>query len=180
MEEQLPESAFSMRFGRLIMKYRFATLMTLVSLSLFFAFPLVNAAYYNFTAQNSESGEGKLLFGVPARFRMDANVRKTFPEHPFVHAQDKFAGKFGSPSAIAIVVIRKDGEIYDYDFLQKVSRITNKLDEAPNVKHYQVRSLTHINTRVMTIQPDGAIEATPLIEETPEDPKELAKLRESV
>jgi len=180
MEEQLPESAFSMRFGRLIMKYRFATLMTLVSLGLFFAFPLVNAAYYNFTAQRSETGEGKLLFGIPARFRMDANVRKTFPEHPFIHAQDKFTGKFGSASAIAIVVVRKNGEIYDYDFLQKVSRITDKLDQAPNVNHYQVRSLTHVNTRVMTIQSDGAIEATPLIEETPEDPKELAKLKDKV
>jgi predicted RND superfamily exporter protein len=180
VEEHLPESAFSMRFGRLIMKYRFATLMTLVSLGLFFAFPLVNAAYYGFTAQRSETGEGKLLFGIPARFRMDANVRKTFPEHPFIHAQDKFTGKFGSASTIAIVVVRKNGEIYDYDFLQKVSRITDKLDQAPNVNHYQVRSLTHVNTRVMTIQSDGAIEATPLIEETPEDPKELAKLKDKV
>lgn len=180
MEENLPESAFSMRFGRLIMKYRFATLMTLLSLALFFVFPLVNAAYYNFTAQRSETGEGKLLFGSPARFRMDANVRKTFPEHPYIHAQDKFAGKFGSASTIAIVAIKKDGEIYDYDFLQKVSRITDKLDQAPNVNHYQVRSLTHINTRVMTIQPDGAIEATPLIEETPEEPGELAKLKQKV
>jgi len=180
MEENLPESAFSMRFGRLIMKYRFATLMTLLSLALFFAFPLVNAAYFNFTAQRSETGEGKLLFGSPARFRMDANVRKTFPEHPYIHAQDKFAGKFGSASTIAIVAIKKDGEIYDYDFLEKVSRITNKLDEAPNVNHYQVRSLTHVNTRVMTIQPDGAIEATPLIEETPEDPQQLAKLKDKV
>ncbi|HTO53720.1 MAG TPA: MMPL family transporter [Myxococcota bacterium] len=180
MEEHLPESAFSMRFGRLIMKYRFATLMTLVSLSLFFAFPLVNAAWFNFTASRSPTGEGRLLFGVPARFRMDANVRKTFPEHPYIHAQDKFAGKFGSPSAIAIAVVRKNGEIYDYDFLEKVSRITDKLDQAPNVNHYQVRSLTHINTRVMTIQPDGAIEATPLIDDVPDDPKLLAALKDKV
>src|SRR5258706_381474 len=180
MEENLPESAFSMRFGRLIMKYRFATLMTLLSLALFFAFPLVNAAYFNFTAQRSETGEGKLLFGSPARFRMDANVRKTFPEHPYIHAQDKFAGKFGSASTIAIVAIKKDGEIYDYDFLEKVSRITTTLDEARNVNHYQVRTLRHVNTRVMTIQPDGAIEATPLIEETPEDPQQLAKLKDKV
>ncbi|MFI5317322.1 MAG: RND family transporter [Myxococcota bacterium] len=180
MEESLPESAFSMRFGRLIMKYRFATLMTLVSLALFFAFPLVNAAYFNLTARSSQTGEGKLLFGSDVRFRMDANVRKTFPEHPYIHAQDKFAGKFGSASTIAIVAIKKQGEIYDYDFLQKVSRITDKLDQAPNVNHYQVRSLTHVNTRVMTIQPDGAIEATPLIEETPEEPAALAKLKEKV
>jgi len=180
VEENLPESAFSMRFGRLIMKYRFATLMTLLSIAVFFAFPLVNAAYYNFTAARSETGEGKLLLGVKARFRVDANIRKTYPEHPYIHAQDKFSGKFGSASFIAIAVIKKEGEIYDYDFLQKVSRVTDKLDQAPNVNHYQVRSLTHINTRVIHIEPDGAIEAVPLIEETPEEEEELQKLKETV
>jgi predicted RND superfamily exporter protein len=180
VEENLPESAFSMRFGRLIMKYRFATLMTLLSIAVFFAFPLVNAAYYNYTASQSETGEGKLLLGVKARFRVDANVRKTYPEHPYIHSQDKFSGKFGSASFIAIAVIKKEGEIYDYDFLQKVSRVTDKLDQAPNVNHYQVRSLSHINTRVIHIEPDGAIEAVPLLEEIPEDDEDLEKLKDTV
>ncbi|MBM4337101.1 MAG: hypothetical protein FJ108_14545 [Deltaproteobacteria bacterium] len=180
VEENLPESAFSMRFGRFIMKYRFATLMTLLSIAVFFAFPLVNAAYYNYTAARSETGEGELLLGVKARFRVDANVRKTYPEHPYIHAQDKFSGKFGSASFIAIAVIKKEGQIYDYDFLEKVSRITDKLDQAPNVNHYQVRSLSHINTRVIHIEPDGAIEAVPLLEEIPEEDEDLQKLKETV
>jgi len=180
MEENLPESALSMRFGRFIMRYRFATLMTLLSIGVFFAFPLVNAIYYNVTALRSETHEGKLLFGVKARFRMDANVRKTYPEHPYIHAQDKFAGKFGSASFVAIAVVKKDGEIYDYDFLEKVSRVTDKLDQAPNVNHYQVSSLTHINTRVLNIEPDGAIEPTPILEEIPDDEKDLQKLKETV
>ena len=78
---------------------------------------------------------GKLLFGVKARFRVDANIRKTYPEHPYIHAQDKFAGKFGTASFVALAVVRKDGEIYDYDFLTKLSRITDKLDQAPYERH---------------------------------------------
>ena len=180
IEENLPESAFSMRFGRLVIRYRFAALMTLLSISLFFAFPLVNAGYYNITAAQSEDGTGKFLMGIKTRFRVDANIRKTYPEHPYIHAQDKFSGKFGSASFIAIAVIKKEGQIYDYDFLQKVSRVTDKLDQAPNVNHYQVRSLSHINTRVIIIEPDGAIEAAPLLEEIPEDPEDLQKLKETV
>ena len=43
MEETLPERAFSMRFGRMIIRNRFATLMTLLSITLFFATPLLNS-----------------------------------------------------------------------------------------------------------------------------------------
>ena len=164
-----------MRFGRFIMKYRFATLMTLLSIARVLRVPARERGLLQLTASQSETGEGKLLLGVKARFRVDANVRKTYPEHPYIHAQDKFAGKFGSASFIAIAVIKKDGEIYDYDFLQKVSRVTDKLDQAPDVNHYQVRSLSHINTRVIHIEPDGAIEAVPLLEEIPEDEEDLAE-----
>ncbi len=40
MEDALPERAFSMRFARLIMRYRFATLLSVLSMGLFFATPL--------------------------------------------------------------------------------------------------------------------------------------------
>ena len=43
MEAALPEKAISMRFARLIMRYRFATLMTLLSIGFFFSVPLINA-----------------------------------------------------------------------------------------------------------------------------------------
>ncbi|MCP4003875.1 MAG: MMPL family transporter [bacterium] len=178
IEENLPEAAFSMRFGRLIMRNRFATLMTLLSITLFFAFPLVNAIYYNLTL--SEDGEGGQLFGIETRFRLDANARDTYPEHPFIHAQDKFTGRFGSASFIGLAIVKKEGEIYDYDFLEKVRRITDAVDKAPNVNHYQVRSLTHINTRVMVIEPDGGISPEPLLEEVPEDEDEILALKRTV
>ena len=79
-----------------------------------------------------------------------------------------------------MAVVKKDGEIYDPDFLYKVETITNKLDEAPFVNHYQVSSITHINTRVIRIEPDGGIVAEPLIEEIPEEEEELEELRDTV
>jgi hypothetical protein len=87
MEDRLPEAAFSMRFARWIMKNRFATLMTLVLIALFFAYPLVNAVYFGIT--------GKTFPVSETRFRLDTRVRDQWPEHTFIHAQDKFAGRWG-------------------------------------------------------------------------------------
>jgi predicted RND superfamily exporter protein len=172
MEDAVPEEAVSMRFARFIMRFRFATLMTLLSIGFFFSIPLVNAIV--------EATTGSTIPGIDTVFSIQPNVRDTMPEHPFIHAQDKFTGSFGTASYVSIAVVRKDGEIYDSDFLEKVKRITDRLDRAPAINHYQVRSMTHINTRVVTIEPDGAIVAEPLIDEIPEEEEELAALRQTV
>jgi len=172
MEDAVPEAAFSMRFARFIMRFRFATLITLISIGFFFSIPLINGIV--------KLSTGETIPGIDTVFQLQPNVRDTFPEHPFIHAQDKFSGRFGTGSYVSIAVVKKEGEIYDYDFLEKVARITDKLDRAPHINHYQVRSLTHMNTRVITIEPDGAIVAEPLIDEIPEEEEELAALRATV
>ena len=172
MEESLPEAAFSMRFGRLIMRNRFATLMTLLSITVFFLAPLINALVYTFT--------GNTLPGIETRFQVDTRTRDTYPEHTFIHAQDKFTGRFGTASYVSLAVIKKEGDIYDTDFLEKVERITRVVDETPFVNHYQVNSIAHINTRVIIIEPDGSISAEPLIDEVPEDEEGLEALRRTV
>jgi predicted RND superfamily exporter protein len=172
MEDAIPEEVFSMRFGRFIMRNRFATLMTLLSIGFFFSLPLINAVVLATT--------GSTIPGVNAVFSVQPNVRDTYPAHAFIHAQDKFQGRFGSASLVMLAIVKKEGEIYDYDFLEKVARITNRMDEAPYVNHYQVRSLTHMNTRVVTIEPDGSIVAEPLLDEVPEDDEGLAELKETV
>jgi predicted RND superfamily exporter protein len=169
-EDTLPESALSMRFGRMLMRYRFASLMTLFTILLFFSVPLIHAVYYAAT--------GNLVEGLP-RFRMDTRARDQFPEHPFIHAQDKFASRFGTASYIALAVVKKDGNIYDPEFLEKVCRITDAIDKAPHVNHYQVTSICHINTRVIRIEPDGSITAEMLMEEVP-DEDELPAFQELV
>ncbi|MFQ5514317.1 MAG: RND family transporter [Myxococcota bacterium] len=172
MEDALPERAVSMRFGRLIMKNRFATLMTLLSISVFFATPLVNALLFNL--------KGTTLPGITTRFHLDTRVRDTFPEHDFIHAQDKFTGRFGTASYVSLAVVKKDGDIYDPDFLEKVERITRVVDETPFVNHYQVNSIAHINTRVIIIEPDGSISAEPLMDEVPEEDEDLEAFKRTV
>ncbi|MEE2702735.1 MAG: MMPL family transporter [Myxococcota bacterium] len=167
MEDSLPESAISMRFARFIMRNRFGTLMTLLSIGFFFFLPLLNVPLEML---------GTPLPGVRT-FGMDTRARDQWPEHPFIHTSDKFTGRFGTASFVAISVVKTDGEVYDSDFLEKVKRITDAVDVAPNVNHYQVSSLSHINTRVIRIEPDGSLTAEMLMEEVPEDEDELAAFK---
>ena len=178
MEDALPESAFSMRFARLIMRHRFATLMTLLSIGLFFATPLLNAVVYNATTLLTD--QARMIPGVDRRFRMDTRARDQWPEHLFIHAQDKFDAKFGTASYVVVVVARKEGDIYDTDFLEKIDRITNEVDLAPYINHYQLESIAHMNTRVIRTEPDGSITAEPLMEEIPQDEEELKTFRKLV
>ncbi len=188
VEENLPESAFSMKFARLIMRYRFATLMMKLTITMFFSLPLINAILYNATFDPA-TGEGKHLPGLETRFKIDSSLRDTYPEHPFIHAQDKFTGRFGTASQVAVAVVKMDpetgeldqnGDIYDTEFLEKVKRITNAVDEAPFINHYQVRSIAHMNTRIINIQPDGGIDPEILMEEIPEDDEDLDLLRQRI
>jgi predicted RND superfamily exporter protein/acyl carrier protein len=171
-EERLPESAFSMRFARWIMDNRFATLMTLIFIALFFSYPLINGIYYTVTGESLPVSE--------TRFRLDTRVRDQWPEHDFIHSQDKFAGRFGTASYISLAVVAKDGDIYDREFLEKIKRITYRVDEAPAVNHYQVNSIAHPNLRVIVIEPDGSIDPQILMDEVPQTEEEIAEFRETV
>ena len=60
--------------------------------------------------------------------RVDTNARDQWPEHPFIHAQDKFAAKFGSATGVAIGLVVKEGTIFTPETLQKIDRITKSID----------------------------------------------------
>jgi predicted RND superfamily exporter protein len=60
--------------------------------------------------------------------RVDTEARDQWPNHPFIRAQDKFAGKFGGSSTIAAAVVVEEGTIFTPEVLGKISRITKRLD----------------------------------------------------
>jgi predicted RND superfamily exporter protein len=196
--------------ARWIVHNRFWVSMFLILATLFFLFPTVNAI---------AAAYGMRLPGPIVR--VDASERAQWPDHPFIHAQDKFASTFGSSSLVAIAVIVKDGTIFTPETLQKIARITNRLDgegydsqtgareEARDriedaldedeeldtfalmrqldqiyppypVNHDRIQSLTHGSTRVVTIEPDGAITSEVLVKDPPETQEEADRIREIV
>ena len=60
--------------------------------------------------------------------RIDTNARDFFPDHPYIHAADKFSKVFGSSSLVAIGVVVKDGTIFTPERIAKIREITRRLD----------------------------------------------------
>ena len=85
--------------------------------TLFFLYPLVNAGLWAF---------GHPLPGP--RVRIDSSARNLFPEHPFIHAQDKFEGFFGNASPVILALTVEDGTIFNPETLGKLKRLTDALD----------------------------------------------------
>ncbi len=196
----------TLRCARRVVRNRapIAALLSLASLS--FLYPTVNAV---------SSLLGRPLPGPAIGIGSDA--RDLGPDHPFIHAQDKFAGVFGNSTLIAIALVTREGTIFTPDGLAKIDRITKSLngDDADPmteerralrvqlevetsmtrdeisakvnrayppypVNHDQIRSLTHLTTRVIERESDGTLEINLLIEELPETQAEADEIRDTV
>ncbi len=119
----------TLRFARFVTRNRAPIGLMLIVVTLFFLYPIVNMV--------------KAAFGQPwpgPVVRVDTSQRSLYPEHPFIHAQDKFAGRFGTSSLVAIGVVVKDGTIFTPEVLQKIDRITKQLDGVGYDSHTKERT----------------------------------------
>jgi predicted RND superfamily exporter protein len=112
-----PRDTKTLRFARFITRNRFPVAMLLIATTLFWFYPILNAL--------------TTAFGLPLPgpiVRIDTNARDFFPDHPYIHASDKFAKVFGSSSLVAIGVVVEDGNIFTPERIQKIRDITRRLD----------------------------------------------------
>ncbi len=112
-----PRETRTLQFARFIVRNRFPVAVLLIVTSLFFFYPIANTVM---------SALGKPMRGPIVR--IDTNARDLFPDHPYIHAQDKFARTFGSSSLVAIAVVVRDGTIFTPDTLSTIHAITRELD----------------------------------------------------
>ena len=105
------------RFARFITNNRFPVAMFLIFSSLFFFYPILNTI------------TGALGYTLPGPIvRINTDARSLFPDHPYVHAQDKFAKTFGSSSLVAIAVTVDEGTIFKPEIINAIREITRELD----------------------------------------------------
>jgi predicted RND superfamily exporter protein len=112
-----PRETKTLQFARFIVRRRAPVAAFLIGASLFFFYPIFNC--------------GMNLAGVPLpgpTVRIDTKARDLFPDHPYIHAQDKFSRVFGSASLVAIAVIVEEGTIFTPETIAKVREITRRLD----------------------------------------------------
>jgi hypothetical protein len=64
---------------------------------------------------------------LPDRSCVDTSARAQWPEHPFIHAQDKFA-RNSEPRRWLRWACREEGNIFTPDTLKRLHEITRRLD----------------------------------------------------
>jgi predicted RND superfamily exporter protein len=99
--------------------------------------------------------------------------------HPFVKAY-KDHPNFGNPLTISVMVLRKNGDIYNPETLAKVWQLTRDIDLTPGVDHDQILSIATEKARYAEATPFG-IDMRPLMEDrVPATAEEIAQFKERV
>jgi len=107
----------TLRFARFITRNRFLVACFLIASTGFFFYPILNSVLH------------RLEMPLPGpTVSVDTKARSLYPDHPYIHAQDKFAKEFGSSSLVAIAVAVDEGTIFTPETLQKIDEITDRLD----------------------------------------------------
>ena len=129
-----------------------------------------------------------LLFGATVFFAVGLkNVElKTifsdlFPKtHPFVETYTAHPN-FGNPLTVTMMVKRTDGQdIYNFETISKVWRMTREIDLTPGVDHDQILSITTEKARYAEATPFG-VDLRPLMDDkAPESPEAIADFKKRV
>ena len=121
-----------------------------------------------------------LLFGYAGRnVKIRTDFKDLFPQkHAYVKFYNKYKEQFGSANVIFVAVQVKDGDIFTYDALSVVRKLTRELDTFPGIDHNNLYSLTHLTTRDIKINESGMIKGVTLIPlPVPKAEKELENIK---
>jgi predicted RND superfamily exporter protein len=127
-EGHAPRETRTLQFARFITRNRFPVAMLLIFSTLFFFYPIFNTILAALGAD------------IPGpKVRIDTKARSLFPDHPYIHAMDKFSNDFGSSSLVAIAVVVDEGTIFTPETMSKIREITRRLDGIGYDSHTEER-----------------------------------------
>ena len=120
-----------------------------------------------------------ILFGFTAFFAVgikDVELRTIFSDlfpktHPFVETYSDHPN-FGNPLTVTMMLKRTDGQdVYNFETISKVWRLTREIDLTPGVDHDQILSITTEKARYAEATPFG-IDLRPLMDDKPPESAE--------
>ena len=127
-EHREPRETTTLKFARFVTRHRFPVACFLILSSLFFFYPIGNTIL------------GALGVHLPGpQVRIDTKARDLFPDHPYIHAQDKFAKQFGGSSLVAVAVVVEDGTIFTPENIDIVREVTRRIDGVGFDSHSEER-----------------------------------------
>jgi predicted RND superfamily exporter protein len=94
---------------------------------------------------------------IPA-VRMLSDFADLLPQqHPYIKLHNSIRDTFGGANIITMAVEVEEGTVFTNETLSRIHRITEGMDKLTSINHNLVTSLTHRNTRKISLTPDGNI-----------------------
>ena len=94
---------------------------------------------------------------IPA-VRMLSDFADLLPQqHPYIKLHNSIRDTFGGANIITMAVEVDEGTVFTNETLSRIHRITEGMDQLTSINHNLVTSLTHRNTRKISLTPDGNI-----------------------
>jgi predicted RND superfamily exporter protein len=138
-----------------IIRYRIALLTLCILLTLFFLYTLKD-------------------------LRLRANLTDFAPtNHPLMKVQQRLMDIFGGLHQVSIAVVVKQGDIFNYDTLNKVIHITRQLYLLPGVNPGRIVSLSARKIKHVTAYSDG-FKVQRLMRDAPADTSSLQALKKAI
>jgi hypothetical protein len=118
-----------------------------------------------------------LLASQLGNLHFEIRRRAQLPEeHRFVRVQNEIADRFGGETTLILGIVPRSGDIFADEVLNKIDRITRRLENLPGVVPGNLLSVTA--SRVKSIRPTSTgIDVRPLIEALPTSVREMEELR---
>jgi len=150
-------SGVSKKLGLLLMRFRLPALIVVLALTAFFAYEA-------------------------AGVRVESPTIDLFPStHPYVETFKKYSDIFGGASRVVIQLEVEQGDIFNEEFLQKVRRITKKMELLDGVNNYQVLSLAQRKVKELKVDAERGFRAVPIMwPNVPKTKQEIETLRRRV
>lgn len=103
-----------------------------------------------------------------------------FPgNHPYVEVHKKYSRFFGSAYQAILMLEVQNGDVFNVQTLEKISRIQAAVDMIPGVDHFGITSIASSSASIMRETPDG-ISVKPVMKHVPKTKEEILELRKKV
>ncbi|MCB1596143.1 MAG: MMPL family transporter [Gammaproteobacteria bacterium] len=115
--------------------------------------------------------------------RMLSDFADLLPQqHPYIKLHNSIRDTFGGANIITMAVEVDEGTVFTNETLSRIHRITEGMDKLTSINHNLVTSLTHRNTRKISLTPDGNIRSKTYYDPQYGDysPDELAGMQRDV
>ena len=123
-----------------------------------------------------------VLFAASAsRLVVDAGFNKMVPlKHEYMKVYREYEKVFGSANRVALAIVRKDGDIYNKEFMAKLKGLSDDVFVLNGVDKPSVKSLFTPNTRFIEVIEEGFAGGNVIPATFQGTDADLAKVRENV